>query len=282
METEFSNLIEILLSPQPDIPDANKCPFCSHPTDYKTTAGLHNHIETKHPGAVLPTTEHPDFSVLYGHTRELLKMLIVKRMLDNSIRYGDGTSLALIIKYMLLFFRQLGCTKYAIAAFEFVAQQQIFLSEKMKTLVRQDRFVNNAGRRNSCLPVDLDVEHSNKDFKMHFRISNGEISQKVLDRISKAQDIVQEVLETYSESFGLKHFDKRHQVDDVKYLADVQKLSDILRKVDVFNEGNASNLFSKQLQQASHDILASTDMGKFRVWILHRLSVMKDLRFYKY
>ena len=43
----------------------------------------------------------------------------------NSIKVGDGDTLSLVIKHMFVYFKELGATKYSIACFEFVAQQQI-------------------------------------------------------------------------------------------------------------------------------------------------------------
>lgn len=82
-------------------------------------------------------------------------MLLLKRCLDNAIAHGDGNTLGTIIKHIFLYFRALGANNYAILCFEFIAQQQIFLSEKMNALVRQERFVNNAGGESRNLPVDL-------------------------------------------------------------------------------------------------------------------------------
>lgn len=263
------------------------CHLCTKSTrEYKTAKGLQNHIKNNHPGASTISIDDRDANssntIIFNHSVELLKMLLIKRILDNAIKRGDGQTLSLLLKHMLLYFKQLGCTKYTIACFEFVAQQQIFLSEKMATLVRQDRFVNNRGGARNNIPVDLDVEHSNLFFKNNFRVGQGQLSDRVLDRLSYSQDIVFDVLDSFYTSFQLQHFDKQHTVNEEKYLADVMKVVEILEPLDIFNPDNQTQFKSARLVKSSSNILTEVDMFKLRFWMLERLKIMRDQQLYKY
>lgn len=164
MTEVIHQLLGDIFSSVPQISDSDGCPACGK--TYKTYNGLSRHIQSAHPGLATPTSSEAESSadLIKQHSNELLKILLLKRVMDHSISHGDGQTMLLVVKYMLLYFKALGCTKYAVASFEFVAQQQIFLSEKMATLVRQEQFVNNRGRSYTNMPVDLDVEHSNKFF----------------------------------------------------------------------------------------------------------------------
>lgn len=265
------------------LPASNSCPECGKP--YKTYQGLSKHVNSAHPGSVcLSQTREADVSndLLNQHTKELLKMLLTKRLMDNSIRLGDGTTLALVVKHMLLYFKELGCSKYSVAAFEFIAQQQIFLSEKMATAVRQDRFVNNKGHANTNIPIDLDLEHSNKEFKENFRLSLGEPSQNVLDRLSKSQDHVTAILDSFRQSFHLQHYEARRTVNELKYQEDVNTIAKHLKSANAFVVVPGRLLYNKQLELAAKDILSVIDLYKLKHWLSHRLAIMIDQPYYKY
>ena len=284
MRSEIKQLLSSLYTGStPTLPDTNSCPHCQK--QYKSYQGLSTHVKSSHPGSLCLTQGqqaqvHGD--KVNSHAKELLKMLLIKRVMDNAIRLGDGTTLALVIKHMLIYFKQLGCTKYSVAAFEFVAQQQIFLSDRMATAVRQDRFVNNQGRTYTNIPIDLDVEHSNKDFKENFRLSLGEPSQKVLDRLSKSQDYVINILTSFRSSFQLQDYEARRTVDQAKYQEDVDKIVRHLTSANVFAVVPGRTLHSEQLNNAAADILANIDLYKLKHWLTHRLAIMMDQPYYKY
>lgn len=284
MKQELQKLVTDLFTPARTVPDNSRCPACTSSREYKTAVGLRNHISSKHPGLQLEALGNDTVAIseVYSHTIELLRMLILKRMLDHSIDMGDGNTIAKLIKFMMLYFTQLHCTKYALASFQFCAQQQIFLSPRMATLVRQERFVNNLGKQNTNIPVDLDVEHSNKFFKENFRVSQGEISEKVLNRISQAQDIVKETLDAFRKSFQLEFYEKQHKADPEKYLADCRKITKVLSSHNVYDKSGSAKLYSRQLAKSCIDPIQEMDMTKFRLWLLSKLTEMKDKPFYKY
>lgn len=228
------------------------------------------------------SSNHNHNDTVFIHTLELLKMLLLKRCLDNSVKIGDGDTLTLLIKTMLPYFRALGCKKYALAAFEHTAQQQVFLSPKMKAIARQARFVNNLGRADSNLPMDLDVEHSNKFFKENLRLSKGEATAKVLNRLSKSQDKVMVLDSTFVHSFAIQIYSARRKINASKYEQDIEKLKLELRGIDVFSPHPGRRHCSDKLNKTSCDMVNRLDVNDFKDWMMERFSRMKDQQFYKY
>ena len=106
------------------------------------------------------------------------------------------------MKHMIIYFHALGYKNYANACFEHVAQTEYFLSERMRELVIHEAFVNNHGKAMSNMATDLDIEHRVKFFKSHFTLQSDDPSQKLLDRLSKAQDKLQLVLEKFQRQFN--------------------------------------------------------------------------------
>ena len=242
---------------------------------YKSYVALKKHIISAHPGS-MAIEGHTVTDTVHGHTSELIKFLLLKRCLDWTMKMGHGDYLSLLMKHFMLYFRQLGCTKYALACFEHVAQQQLFLSERMKVLIRQECFVNNLGRRDSNMPMDLDLEHSNKVFKEHFTLSRSEPSEKCLARLSLAQDCLQEILINFYNQFQLEDYQARRQVSKSKYDEDVNKLVKHLKPSNVFMKQTGRRHYSEQLRRASHDPLVLVEMYDLKQWMANRLKIMQD------
>lgn len=219
---------------------------------------------------------------IHGHAFELMKMLLLKRLLDNTVKTGDGDILSIIVKHMMPYFKALHCTKYAIACFEFTAQQEYMLSEKMKVLVRQERFVNHLGRAETNKPMDLDLEHSNKHFKENFRLSLGEPTQKVLDRLSKSQDKVISIVSQFKQDFGLESFDAMRKVDISKYNGDVGKVASLLSASKVFEIHPGRTLYTQVLNEKSSQDLVKSDLVQLKHWFIGRMTSLLDQPFYKY
>lgn len=256
----------------------DQCPMCGKV--FKRPARMAAHLSSTHPGSQMPDDDRRDADTVHGHTTELLRMLLVKRLLDNAIKAGDGDTLALLIKFMTMYFKALKCPKYALACFEFTAQQELFLSEKMKVLVRQERFVNHQGRFNTNMAMDLD--HSNKLFKENFRISMGEPTAKVLNRLSKSQDRVVKVIRQFEKESEVEVFDARRRLDAAKYQRDVNKISDQLLSMDLFTPHPGRRFHSQELNIAGANIMQSVNLLKHKQWLQDRVQKMVDQPFYRY
>ena len=282
-QDHLDDMMSLLSESTMTLPANTKCPVCQK-TEYKTHNGLKRHMNKYHPGMQTSESNNDSStSSLFNHTIELMKMLLIKRVLDNAISVGDGETLSIVIKHMLLYFYKLGASNYAICCFEYTAQQQIFLSPLMALLVRQERFVNNHGGARRNVPIDLDVEHSNLWIKTHGRwTARGEVSEKVLNRLSMSQDSVIEIISKFLESFDQQSYFKRHSVDPEKYKSDVNKLLKHLKPVQIFKCSSEKTLFNKSLEAKSGNLLGETDMYKLRFWFRERLRHMKDELFYKY
>ena len=66
--------------------------------------------------------------------------------------------------------------------------------------------MNDQGKPMSNMATDIDIEHRVKFFKSHFTLQSDDPSQKLLDRLSKAQDKLQLVLENVQRQFAITRY----------------------------------------------------------------------------
>ena len=142
---------------------SDTCQVCGK--TYKSYKRLKEHIIKNHPSScIIEGVEGEDADLIQRQSFHLLKLLLIKKSLDWSIKTGNGSYLSLLMKHMILYFRQLGYRNYALACFEHTAQIQIFLSDRLKELISYIFFVNNRGQSDSNMAMVLHLEHSNKFF----------------------------------------------------------------------------------------------------------------------
>lgn len=203
-------------------------------------------------------------------------MLLLKRSLDHAIKSADGELLSVLMKHMMLYFRQFGYKNYALACLEHIAQMEIFLSDQARELVQQECFVNNRGRAMTNMPMDLDLEHSNKFFKEHFSLKSNEPSQAVIRRLSLAQNKLELVLDHFHSEFGLFRHTALRRMDMDKYREDVSKLQCHLSLRNIFTTQSGRSLHSTKLTTAGHDPRITLDPFELKQWISMSLKKMFD------
>lgn len=231
---------------------------------------MKTHMEQKHPNEVENSASNCDF--IYNHTKQLLKMLLLKRSLDQAIKYGDGDSLFLTIKFMFLYFKAGNNPKYALACFELIIANQVLLSERMKTAVLFNRFVNNLGHLDSNIPIDQELEFANRDFKDGFTLSQGEPTNAILLRLSKSQDSVKTVLQTFKESFDVNIRHSRRKMNMERYTEDVFLLVESLREAKLFTKQPGRKFLCASLNHAGIDPLTKLNLFKLKDWMLTRVT----------
>lgn len=67
-----------------------------------------------------------------------------------------------------------------------------------------NRFVNNQGKPDTNLPLDLDLEHENKYFQQNIKYYRGVLIQQAIDKVSKASNITKYIVCNLAKETG--HF----------------------------------------------------------------------------
>ena len=257
---------------------SRSCPVCSR--SYKDMTTLRKHIIMKHP-ETYPLEGHSSSTTdsVLSHTQQLMKVLLMKRCLDYSIKTANGRVLSLLIKHMMLYFHHFPYKNYALACFEHTALVQVLLSDRDKALIEQECFVNNMGRRTTNLAMDLDVEHCNRFFKEHFHLKENTPSQHVLDRLSLSQDMLDKVLAQFWNEFGVSRHSSIRSINADSYQSDVRKLQEHIGPLQLFELKVGRKMHSAKLLAASHDPLLLVDMYQLKQWLQKSFTKLCDQRF---
>ena len=82
----------------------------------------------------------------------------------DAIREGDGIRVDRVWKYLLLYFRSSGKTKYALEAL-YLQFQKLTLSPRLRKQLLWSRFINSRGDAGRNISCDLHMEHLNRALK---------------------------------------------------------------------------------------------------------------------
>ena len=257
----------------------DSCPICNKKyVNYRT---LKMHITTKHAEMCLVEGESETSDITLNYSHQLLKVLLIKRCLDYAIQSGNGKHVSLLMKHMILYYRQLGYTNYALACFEHVAQCQLFLSDRLRELIIYDCFVNNTGKKLQNKAMDLDLEHRNKFFKENFTLKSSDPSEEVLNRLSLSQDMVELILNNFYSEFGVQSYSAHRCINEQLYKKDVVKLFDFIHSRNILERQPTRLPLSSKLKEASHDPLLLIDVYDLKQWFQNSLRRMATQRFLK-
>ena len=145
----------------------------------KHEENVHNY-RNENPAEPVQTTSTEDGVYNYSCCSLLLGLLRLNQ--NDAIKFGDGKRLMHIYKYMYLFFKVSGCTKYALGVLETLAQVSCLLTPRLAEQLTWNRFVNTKGTKDGNYPMDLDLEHDNRLFKDNVNTHHGKVTEAVVAR----------------------------------------------------------------------------------------------------
>ena len=194
-----------------------KCPVCAKP--WKQIDDLKAHIRQKHPH---PGPDSDDHDAVYAYSCAVMSMCLIAYDFTDARQLGDGDRIVLLLKYMMLYFRSAGKSKYAHQVLRQLAQINCFLTKREAFNVVWNRFVNVKGRSDSNVELDRVVEGSNLVFKNNCRGLHGQVTQETVNRASRSSQKIHKVLRREDKLTGRKAGSGKRRVvnatDDVKTL----------------------------------------------------------------
>lgn len=119
------------------------------------------------------------------YAREVLSLGLLYMEYCDAIREGDGLRILRCWRYMLLIFKATDKRKYAIQASTLLFQHHYIFTERMRSQLLWSRTVNVHGKPGRNIPMDLHMEHLNRQLKesMHHLSSN--VNEASVIRIGK-------------------------------------------------------------------------------------------------
>ena len=104
---------------------------------------------------------------------------------SDGIHEGGGPRLLRVWRYLFLLFKAEGRNNYAIEAFTLLCQYHYFFSPRMAQQLLWSRCINVHGRPGKNIPMDLHMEHLNRECKAAIAGIGANISDSAIQRVGK-------------------------------------------------------------------------------------------------
>lgn len=178
---------------------------------------------------------------------------------------------------MFIICKVTGHHKYSCGLLETVLQAAT-LPQHLRDQLVNHRFANTRGEVNSNIPLDLLMEHENRQMKSKLRAYRGTYTQNHLDSISKGscvmhnieRNIDNQVCYFISKGDGSKPLDK----------SDIDILIEKYKEANLFSE-NTGRSHSPSLSYISSNTLSCVSKNELLTWMQVRLSILKTKNYYK-
>ena len=218
-----------------------------------------------------------------SYTSRLLGMGLMAWDIEDAIREGDGARIIRLWKFLLVTFKQAGRTKYSIEALQLLWDVTIALTEKQSHELIWNRTCNTRGGAGHNKPLDLLLEHLNRDFKSSIGSFAPHVRESSVLKTSHASPVVNEFV---------NHFDKLTNVrQDSGYHPTPLQDKDRQDIIQLFMKNNACrHIPGRQYTHfkgiSSHlysEILLDNNWGKFNNWLESKIKELSwQDKYYKY
>ena len=197
----------------------------------------------------------------------------------DAIHEGDGERVLRCWKFLMLYFRAAGHTKYALEAFTFFAKVNGVTSPRLQQQLLWSRFVNSKGGSGKNIPIDLHMEHLNRMLKDVITGLGANISESSIMNASKSLNAIVSLSESFDAQLGIHQASIHH----------TKKSSDKDRELVLKQLTSDSNVFDytpgrKHLgfKKISPNIARNLDADALFRWInKHKKELAKQIKFQK-
>ena len=166
------------------------------------------------------------------YAKELLSLGMLYFEFIDGIREGDGTRILRCWRYLMLVFKATNKTKYAIQAATLLFQYHYQFTDRMKEQLIWSRTINTSGRMGRNIPMDLHMEHLNRDLKSAIGHLSSNVNEVTIDRIGKSLRKLGMVKENFDYSSEITLDSGYHSTPPLS--KDLKKVLDELRKKCVY------------------------------------------------
>ena len=197
------------------------------------------------------------------YAKETLTMGLIFLEFKDAVREGDGDRVLRCWKFLFLFFRASGHTKYTLEALTLLSHYYFLLPPRYAEQMKWNRFINTKGKRGTNISADLHVEHLNRICKDAVNHLGANKTPKAVTRIGKVVGVVSNTLDHYDEVTGVNHgFDEHTRRSDKEDLNLVLKE---LSKSKVFV--HTKGCTHKKFPRVQCNMFNSINRAKFNSWI---------------
>ena len=202
-----------------------------------------------------------------NYSSKLLSMGLLAWNFEDAIREGDGDRIIRMWKFLLLFFKQAGKGKYGIEATRLLADVHVNLSADKRYELRWNRTCNIQGGLGNNKPLDLSLEHLNRDFKSNVSAFHAHVTETSVQKTAHAAPIVAKMLATFDEQSFIRQDSGFHAVPS--FDKDRTLITEQLIKSAVFVKASKCDLtqFHRIHSDPFSKIKQEANWQKFQAWL---------------
>lgn len=204
---------------------------------------------------------------VHAYAKELLSLGLLYMEFCDGIREGDGLRILRCWRYMMMLFKAKDKRKYAIQASTLLFQFHFLFSDRMAHQLLWSRTVNTHGRQGRNVPMDLHIEHLNRELKEAMTHLSSNVSEQSIHRTGKCLGKLIDIKANYDRCTGIPSPYGYHSPHLVA--KDLHRVVEELRSSGVFNEvkGRQHSEFPKFLGNT----LSTIKQGDIKPWLTDQL-----------
>ena len=211
----------------------------------------------------------------------LLSMGLLAWNIEDAIREGDGDRMLRIWNFLLLQFRQAGKTKYTLEALHLLCDVKFRLTQKQSFALMYNRTCNTHGGIGGNKPLDLHIEHINRNFKDDIILFAPHVSEVSVEKTSHAAPVVSEFVVAFDKSTGIPQDSGIHVVPQTD--SDRQTIFNALMQNNTCKQipGRKYIHFQDMSSYTYAKIRKQAEWAKFQGWITDKLKEFASEQQYK-
>ena len=169
---------------------------------------------------------------VFDYACSIIGFGLLARNFSDATHEGDGERLIRCWKFFMLHFKADGRTKYAVEAFNLLAQVNATLTPQMAHRLVWNRTCNPKGGEGKNVPLDLHNEHLNCVFKDDINTFRSNISESNVSQSSQAIGPMMDMLKAVDTMVQVKTPSGRHSGPNLQL--DFDAILKVLVNEDVF------------------------------------------------
>ena len=166
------------------------------------------------PSTAAEKGKHDDY--VFNYALSVIGLGLLARNFEDASHEGDGDRLMRCWKMFMLHFKADHRTKYAVEAFNLLAHVYAVLAPRKSHQLVWNRTCNKRGGPGNNIPLDLQNEHLNREFKDDINTFRANITPKSIARSSQAIAPLSELLQKMDHHLSVKRPSGRHVGPGVK------------------------------------------------------------------
>lgn len=169
---------------------------------------------------------------------------------------------------MLLVFKVTRKNKYAVQASTLLLQNHFIFTERMRQQLLYSRTINVRGRPGRKIPMDLHMEHLNRELKEGMRHLSSNVNAASVIRKGKALCKLIDFRDNYDKCTNVSKLTGHHTPRSKN--KDLQLMVDELNKAQVFSETLGRK--HSQFPDFEGNAMSTVDKKELMVWLKERLA----------